>query len=125
DSRIEPGALKSMKEETPKVYLTDSELAAIMNAQLSKHLNHYRDIMILSALTALRYSDVYDIRPEHITEKEGVTYLQKHQKKTDDPVMIPLTPDALVIIRQPGFFARSQRTNPAVNRAIKEIGKLA
>jgi hypothetical protein len=54
---------KIPEEEADAIYLTQAEIAAIYNADLSRHayLKEYRDLFVLACLTGLRFAQRYAI----------------------------------------------------------------
>jgi integrase len=94
-----------------------------------------RDLFVFCCLTALRFSDVqnlkkHDIREHKFSDLDGIHYAAHiRQQKTNRPNVIPLMPEALGILNkyknEKTEFALPQRANQTVNRAIKLIGRRA
>ncbi len=107
--------------ETDIVYLTQKELDALYNFDLSnnKRLERVRDLLILACTTGLRHSDFSAIQPENIKE----TYLVIRTKKTKDSLKIPLNRYSSVILskyegKPPGLSQQK------FNDYVKEVGKV-
>jgi integrase len=94
-----------------------------------------RDLFVFCCLTAMRYSDVKNLKKLDIQEHKfkdlgGVHYAAHiRQQKTNNAIVVPLLPDALAILKkykdEKIDFALPQRANQTVNRVIKQIGRRA
>jgi integrase len=94
-----------------------------------------RDLFVFCCLTAMRFSDVQnlkklDIKEHQFKDLDGIHYAAHiRQQKTYRPNVIPLMPEALAIINrytnEKTEFALPQRANQTVNRVIKLIGRRA
>ena len=94
-----------------------------------------RDLFVFCCSTGLRFGDALKLRKDNIVEHkfkelDAVQYaIHIRQQKTMKPVVIPLLPPALEILRryknEKSEFALPQRANQTVNRLIKQIGRRA
>lgn len=114
---------KSPSEEVDAVYLNWQEVSTIYHLDLSehKHLEKYRDLLVLGCLTGFRFSDYSDIRPEEV--RDGMLYI--NQQKTSNSVIVPLRKDARAILIEKYHMQMPQVSNPNFNEYIKEVCKLA
>jgi integrase len=71
------------------IYLTPTEIKEISNLELKTNLklDRVRDMFIIGCYTGLRFSDIVNIRPEHIND--GM--IEITQVKTKEKVAIPVT----------------------------------
>jgi hypothetical protein len=116
---------KVFDEPTEKIYLTDNELTAIYNLDLSnnKRLDKVRDLFIIGCYTALRFSDFNRIKKENIIENGRI--LKFHTQKTDELVYIPIHYRVVEIMQKYDNSAPPTISNQKMNAYIKEVGKLA
>lgn len=110
-------------EETEAIYLSFDDIAKIYYTDLSAYpdLIPDRNRFVVACLTGLRYSDFSTIEPGDV--RNGLLF--KKQKKTGDPVAIPLQEEALEILEQIFSSNMPVSSNPEFNKNIKIIGKLA
>jgi integrase len=109
------------------ISLTEDEFLAIHNLDLSgnKRLDQVRDAFIFSCSTGLRYSDLVQLRWEHIRNLS----IKMTAAKTGQTLDVPLNPYSAAILEKykalglarPLPIISGQKTNDY----IKEIGKLA
>jgi len=71
------------------IYLTPLEIKEILNLDLKSNLklDRVRDMFIIGCFTGLRFSDIINIKPEHIND--GM--IEITQVKTNERVAIPIT----------------------------------
>jgi hypothetical protein len=114
---------KVLEEEVDAVYLCWDEISTIYHLDLSehRHLDKYRDLLILGCLTGFRFSDYSDIKPEEI--RGGMLYV--NQTKTLSTVVVPLRNDVKTILIDKYNMQMPQVSNPNFNESIKEVCKLA
>lgn len=117
-------------------FLEWEEVKALMDVEVEPGIeSDARNLFVFCCLTALRYSDVrnlkkLDIREHKFKDLEGVHYaIHIRQMKTTKPTVIPLLPEAIAILNkyknEKTEFALPQRANQTVNRIIKTIGRRA
>ncbi|QDK77160.1 site-specific integrase [Spirosoma sp. KCTC 42546] len=114
---------KVTQEDSDSIYLTESELTLLYAFNLSNNerLERIRDLFLVGAYTGLRFSDLTNLRPEHI--KNGKIKLE--QLKTMDKVVIPCHPIVnLILEKYNGKLPRSI-SNQKMNDYIKEVCELA
>jgi len=83
---------KTKKERKPALYFDKEQLDKIIRFELTnERQQRARDMFILLCYTGLRHSDAVSITKENIKKtKEGFKYIELVQKKTKQPVRIPL-----------------------------------
>ena len=118
---------KVEKEITTEIYLTDSEILALLNKDYSKLpiLEHVRDVFLIGCYTGQRVSDYNNLTANDIITKEGIQYfkfVQQKNRKRGKIVYCPITKE----IRQ--IMARYNNQPPPpikeqyINDNIKDIG---
>ena len=117
-------------------FLEWEEVKALMNIEVEPGIeNDARDLFVFCCLTAMRYSDVQNLRKTDIKEHrfdniKGVQYAAHiRQLKTSKLTVIPLLPEAIAILKkyenEKTEFALPQRANQSVNRVLKILGRRA
>ncbi len=117
-------------------FLEWEEVKQLIDVKLEPGLeNDARDLFVFCCLTAMRYSDVTNLKKTDIVEHkfkelDGVHYAAHiRQQKTDRVTVIPLLPEALDILNkyknERTEFALPHRANQTVNRIIKQVGRKA
>ena len=139
NSDIELKAFKTLSEETDNIYLTEGELKAIFELDLSdsavlkkvrpdmasnKQLRESRDVFLVGCYTAQRYSDYKRICKDMIKIINGIKFVEILQQKTGIKCLIPLRPEADKILKQYDYTL-PKTLEQHVNRNIKDIGELA
>jgi len=86
------------QEEVENIYLTESEVNAIYELDLSKdhERERIRDLFVLGCYTGLRYSDLSSIKPANIKGD----FIHLRQGKTMNHVVIPLNDIAKEIVHK-------------------------
>ena len=116
---------KIKKEKLEVIALTNEEFETLFYKDLSfnKRLAQVRDIFCLACSTALRYSDLAQLRWEHIKKDE----IKLVVKKTKDPLNIPLNPYSKAILAKYKGMLRPlpMISNQKLNDYIKELCELA
>ncbi|MFD2200177.1 site-specific integrase [Shivajiella indica] len=117
---------QSKQFKAPKVpgfsiYLTEKEIEAIYNLDLSenKHLERDRDLFIVGCWTGLRFSDFTNIEPEDI---EG-DFIKIKTFKTETPVIIPIHRMVREILEKNQYNLPRAISNQHLNKNLKEIAK--
>lgn len=124
----------SIKESKPKkIYLNEDDYNKFKRLELPinspKGMFLSKQLFVFSCETGLRYSDVMDLKWEHIDSKLEV--LNKRQIKTDGEVSVPLKDSSKMIIELIGGEKDSKKyifprmTNQTINRYLKKIAALA
>lgn len=118
---------KVLTVETEVLFLTKEELFAIYELDLSKNkrLEQVRDYFCFACFTGLRYSDINQLRPEHVYGNEiHITHMKT--KKTN---RVPLNSYAMDILNK--YLDKDNErlfpvaSNQKANEYLKEIGKEA
>ena len=117
----------TIKRETLEVIaLTNEEFESLYYLDLSgnKKLSQVRDVFCFGCTTGLRYSDLSQLRREHIKEDE----IKLTVTKTKKPLTIPLTPYSRAILAKyedqlkPLPVISNQKTNDYVKQLCKMAG---
>lgn len=114
-------------EEVNKIYLTESELLALYNLDLTKNtkLEKVRDLFLLGAYTGLRFSDFTTIGKENIYSNEVGKFLKVKTIKTGTTVIIPIHWMVKEILSKYPEKLPNTISNQKMNTYIKEVVKLA
>lgn len=115
-----------IKRDTLEVIaLTNEEFESIYYLDLSKNkkLSQVRDVFCLGCTTGLRYSDLAQLRREHIKEDE----IKLTVTKTKQPLSIPLTPYSRSILAKYSHQLKPLPiiSNQKMNDYVKDLCKLA
>jgi integrase len=114
---------RKLQEVTTKVALSFDEIDRLAGIDLSKKpkLERVRDVFLIGCNTALRYSDWYSIRKEHLHHENGISYLKIGATfKTGQGVIIPLNKTALSILQKYDFKLH-RISNQKFNKYLKEV----
>ena len=124
---IESRKFRVLTADVENIYLTESEIRAIANLDLSdnKHKDIARDVFLVGCYTAQRFSDYSTINEGNIrTLESGQLVIDLKQQKTGNHVIIPVRPELQAILdkyenRLPKSYEQK------VNKFIKEIAREA
>lgn len=110
-------------EDVYKIFLTLQEIDKILQLDLTNDasLDIVRDYFVVSCFTALRYSDLVNIKPYHI--KDG--RIRMITKKTGKEIVLPISHQVQSILQKYNYQLPQAPTNQYFNRSLKIIGKLA
>ena len=118
---------KTIKVETNEIYLTEEEVKAIFNLDLTanKAYDEIRDVFLAGVYTAQRYSDYSKLNKSNIKKtSQGNRIAKITQKKTGEIVQIPIRPELEAILKK--YDSNLPSTyEQRVNKVIKIIGKMA
>ena len=119
--------IKRMNTKVENVYLTEEEISKIYSLNLSslKKLDRVRDFFLIGCYTGLRFSDFTTIKKENIKRVGERFFISKTAKKTNDEIVIPITPNALKIFEKYQFELPQPISNQKFNEYIKEVCELA
>lgn len=108
-------------EESDNIYLNESELKEMAELDLTDHprLDRVRDMFLIGAYTALRFSDFSRLQPKNI-ENGMITIVQS---KTNRPVVIPVHPVVKSILEKNGGVPPKEISNQKMNDYLKDLGK--
>jgi len=116
---------KIKKETLEVIALTNEEFESLYYFDLSnnKRLAQVRDIFCFACTTGLRYSDLAQLKREHIKQDE----IKLTVKKTKEPLTIPLTPFSKAILEKYEALHRPLPviSNQKLNDYVKELCHLA
>lgn len=118
---------RKISEESDSIYLNEEELETIYNLDLSgnKKLEKVRDLFIIGARTALRFSDLIKLKDINFIQNNKGFFLKIHTKKTMEEVIVPLKREVVEIFNKcEGKLPRSI-SNQKMNDYLKDIGQLA
>lgn len=92
---------KLTKEESKIEFLTEKEIEAVKNVELSGKLAFYRDLFLFGCYTGLRFSDICTLKKNEIEQKDNRKFtLYKKIRKVEDYLSIPLSANAIAIIKK-------------------------
>ncbi len=88
-----------------------------------------RNLFLFSCFTGLRFSDVMRLKVEHVKLDKDQPRLEFVVKKTDRPLIIPLSKEALLLIEHYTKITSKNLTklvfpaiaNPTINRELKDL----
>ncbi len=116
------------REDTFQMYLTNEELEAIYNLDLSsskyKYLDKVSDLFLITYNPDFSFSD-YNIRHKNIREKDGRKFIWMKTFKTGDEVMVPINPIVEAICAKYDWILQKHLSNQKTNEYLKTIGELA
>lgn len=119
---------KAVSEETISIYLTESEINALYDADLSKTKDWElaRDIFLIGYYTGQRVSDYNGITQAQIKLFNGRQVFEFNQKKTAKKVYVPIHPRIKSIMKERyGGKLPRKLNDPDINEYIKEAGRIA
>jgi integrase len=96
-----PG-FKMTKREVEREFLTEAEVARIIEKQFEKRsIRQVRDIFLFCCYTGLAYADVQKLQTDELTIGiDGEKWIWTNRKKTGTSTRIPLLPPALKIVNE-------------------------
>jgi integrase len=116
---------KIKKETLEVIALTNEEFEKLINLDMkqNKRLDQVRDVFCFSCSTGLRFSDLSQLRREHIKKDE----IRLTVTKTKRPLLIPLNPYSNNILAK---YSGQHKPIPVIsnqktNEYLKELCKLA
>jgi integrase len=118
---------KVISEETDAIYLDQEELAKLYDLDLGeyKRLERVRDLFLVGCYTGLRFSDLSQLKRDHV--RGGFIYIKT--QKTNDSIVIPVHKIVKEIMRRYDEITDNGLppviTNQKMNEYLKEIGKMA
>lgn len=118
---------KAFKEPGFSIYLTEEELASILELDLTAHthLDRVRDLFLVGCWTGLRFSDFTSIKQQYI---EG-DLLHIAQFKGKQKIVIPILPVFRQILNKYDGKLKTPLpptiTNQKMNAYLKEIAKMS
>lgn len=121
---IDRKSFKVLREDVDNVYLTEAEVKAMYEKDLSETpvLAKVRDIFLAGVYTAQRYSDYSRISKEMVKEENGVKYIELVQNKTGEKCLIPVRPELETILSRYDYTL-PKSFEQKVNENIKTVGQ--
>lgn len=84
--------IQTKNEQVYNVYLTKNELLKLENLKLSGEENTVRDLFLISCETGLRFSDLCELKPQHIQAAQFEVFPKKTRKNdATRKVIIPFS----------------------------------
>ena len=119
---IDKRMFKAISKKVENIFLNEDELRQMYNLDLSHKKNYElaRDVFLIGAFTAQRYSDYSRIRKEMIKGNN----IELIQQKTGEKVIIPMRNEVKEILKKYDYTL-PKTYEQKVNKYIKEVGKLA
>ena len=121
-------------ENVERNFLEKSELKTLLDKRIDiPRMAQVRDIFAFCCLTGLAFSDVKQLRPEHIvTDINGLRWIRKTRQKTGNMCNIPLIDKAQAILSRYGDNAYCQThgvllpvcSNQKMNVYLKELADI-
>ena len=124
--------IKGYTTETPTIFLTEKELQAIQKITfLEPQLETAKDWLVIGFYTGQRASDLLQMNPKMFTNIDGNTFINLHQQKTKNGVLIPMHDEVKKIIEKrngqfpPVFSANIESAKTIFNNHLRTIAKKA
>ena len=117
---------KKITEDSTSIWLTMDELKQMEALDLSGHaagLSLTRDLFLIGCFTGLRVSDLNRLKSAELVTLEGTQCFSFNQKKTGQPVLIPVHPVVHSILDRHNGSPRPQN-DQIINRNLKRLGRL-
>jgi integrase len=109
--------------DTHKVALSENDLQKILEYEPpTPRLEKIKDLFLIQIYTAMRISDLHNLKPENFNMDDGIIYF--YQNKTRRYIEIPIEPIKDILIKYSGFKLPKYQ-DPVYNRYIKELCKNA
>lgn len=114
-------------------FLTKEEVGLLANLTIkSEEIDRSRDIFLIACYTGLAYSDIKQLRRDHIKlDNDGSYYIKKPRQKTSAMSIVPLIEPVIRILLKysptgdPRDFVIHVPCNQILNRNLKTIAKEA
>lgn len=124
--------IKGYTTETPTIFLTEKELQAIQKITfLEPQLETAKDWLVIGFYTGQRASDLLQMNPKMFTNIDGNTFINLHQQKTKNGVLIPMHDEVKKIIEKrngqfpPIFSANIESAKTIFNNHLRTVAKKA
>ncbi len=134
DNHSLAGYRATNKEQKDSIYLTESELDKIAAVEVFKYPDDFanpaladicRDVFLVGAYTGQRVSDYKAIPADSIKEIGGRKCLEFVQKKTGEPVIVPIATKLQAIFDKWGGVPPQVKYEQDINEQIKKVAKVA
>ena len=119
-------AFKKITEDSTSISLNMEELKKMEALDLRDHppgIAHSRDLFLIGCFTGLRISDLNRLQSAQVVTLDGRRCFSFNQKKTGQPVLIPIHPVVKAILVRYDGPPRSQN-DQILNRNLKRLGQL-
>ena len=111
-------------DKAVEIYLTEAELQALADMELTGLKDQVRDIFLVGCYTCQRVSDYNNIQPEDFTTTaKGTPIIRLIQQKTRNEVKIPIMNPNLKAICEKYNYRLPSVVDQILNRYIKDILK--
>lgn len=118
--------IKLSKHQTPKIYLSLSELEKIKAVEgLPPYLENAKDWLLISCFTGQRISDFMRFNKSMLRISKGKHFLDIKQEKTGKDVTVPILPIVLDILEKRNGNFPKPISDQRYNDYIKEVAKRA
>jgi integrase len=127
NNEFERKQFKTLRVDSPSIYLKEKELAKMEALDLSDNANLQiaRDVFLVGCYTAQRFSDFSRIGKQHFHKtSKGNDIVKLIQKKTGIEIQIPVSPKLRFILEKYDYQL-PKIYEQKLNQRIKEVGKLA
>jgi len=106
-----------------EIYLTEDELQALFEMELTGHEDEVRDVFLAGCYTSQRFSDYSRINESNFSTHDGINIITLTQKKTGTEVSIPIINNNLMVILRKYDLNLPDIDNNTLNQDIKVIMK--
>lgn len=123
---IEPSQTPKLKGARKIEYLTKEEVQSLIDTPTKYEA--VRAAFLFGCFCGLRFSDIMRLKWEHIEEKNGFLYVRITQKKTSEPLEIPLSTTArkyLPARKQVNPYVFNQIDSDTANMNLRKWAKAA
>lgn len=112
-------------EKRAEIALTDGEIDALYNLNLSGHVEQCRDLWMLGYFSAQRVSDYSKFGRDNFgVNPNGTPVIRIHQQKTDNELEVPIIDDRVFEICDKYNYQFPPLKRDAINRGIKAACKV-
>ena len=119
---------KAVSKESVSIYLTEAEIEAMFNLDLSnlKDWQLARDIFLVGYYTGQRVSDYNPIVPSQVKQFQGKDVIEFKQRKTGKKLFVPIHHKLKKIFKDRyNGYPPPELNAPDINEFIKEVGRKA
>lgn len=118
--------VKVGKKDADNIYLSNDEISAMYQLELTGPLEETRDLFVIGCYTGLRYSDYSRLTPDNLIKlPNGKDAFRIIVFKTHQKVVIPLHPVVMEILEKYQYQLPQGSVNQVMNRHLKEIALMA
>jgi integrase len=118
--------VKVGKKDADNIYLSNDEISAMYQLDLTGPLEETRDLFVIGCYTGLRYSDYSRLTPDNLIKlPNGKDAFRIIVFKTHQKVVIPLHPVVIEILEKYQYELPQGSVNQVMNQHLKEIALMA